>query len=602
MTLKGVINLFHVDGAELPTTDPSVTGAVAVADDKVRVYFDQAMKAANPSGGDDALNPANYVISTVVGVPRTAVSAALVSGSPTIVELTLSGEMTNGAAYAIEVSNVLNTFGMSLNPLFTAANFTGQGTIPSIVSATATSSSSVVVVFDEPMRDNAALVLPGNYNIGGYASVVVSGVTKNSSTQVTLIVEKTMKTGETYNLTVSNVQDEAWNPIAAPGNVEPFIGVGDHPQLLSNAIPVDAWHVRIQFTKDVVGLEATDPDNYDINGGGLSIVSIVQETGDTFLITTAQQTTGLLYAITVFEPGVPPPPDGIHDFIGNEVKSPNNTATFLGIGVSPPVVEIKPENDAHDVAARTPLRVTLYDVEDEFSGIDVSSVWVKVAYEDSDGVGQSVYWVKDGAIRPQCVGSLSGDPLSLSGISYSLLPRGGHWQANTTYTVQAYGADTEGSTNFVQQTFRTGGLACFEDLGLQAETIDAQIASALPYANLEKLRSVIMRSSTSSVDQNIQARTLLYLASMTDLRTILARYVNFALVDNIRLCDRRPVLEVHAALMRYAASIPLALAEIPNLPTEARKLLAHYSQSNSTVYAVNAVAAAVVLAAMKRDS
>lgn len=601
MTLKGVVNLLHVGGTEIPPTDPVIVSAISIADNVVRVYYDQVMRASDPGASDDALNPSNYNISTGVGVPRTASSVSVHSAVPTVVDVTLSGEMTDGAAYAVEVSNVRNTFGMLINPSHDTANFTGQGTTPSVDSATATSSSAVVVVFDEPMRDNAALVTPGNYNIGGYASVVVSGVTKNSSTQVTLTVEKTMKTGETYNLTVSNVQDEAWNPIAAPGNTKSFTGVGDHPQLLSTATPIDSENVRIQFSKDVVGLEGSDPDNYEINGGALAIVSILQETGDTFKITTAEQTTGLLYTITVFEPGAPPPPDGIHDFYGNEVLAPNNTATFLGIGVSPPEIEIEPVNEAHDIDVRAPLRVRFWDVEDEFSGIDLSSVWVRVLYEDYVGASQSFYCVKSGLLQPQVVGEVSGDPLDADGVAYSVLPRIGHWQANTTYTVQAYAQDVEGSSNLEQQTFRTGDAGCFEDLGLQPETIDIQIAQTLPFENLEKLRNAIMRNCTSSADTNVQARTLLYLASMTDLRTLLARYVDFSLVDNVRLCDRRPVLDVHAALLRYSGAVASGLREIPNLSSEGRKLLERYTASRSTVYVVNAIATAVVLAVVKQD-
>jgi len=601
MTLKGVVNLLHLEGAEVPATDPVVTLALSIADDKIRVYFDQAMRATNPGNSDDALNPANYIITSSLGVARNAVSVVLTSGSPTIVEITLNGEMTNGAAYSVTVSGVRSVFGVALDPVRKSANFTGQGTAPEVSSASASSASQIIVNFNEDMRNNSALLTPSNYVIGGYASIVILSITRNSSTQVTLLVENTMKTGATYSVTVSNVQDVSYNVIASPGNVASFIGVGDNPKLLSAAIPVNSEHVRIQFSKDVIGSEGADPANYDISSGALSVLSVTQETGDTFLLTTSAQTAGVLYTITVYEPSLTPPPTGINDLNENTVSPPNNVATFYGLGVSPPLIEMEPPDAEYGLAVRTPLRVLFQDVEEDFSGILKSSIWIQASYVDTNGVAQSFYCVKSGDIKPQCIGTESGDALGVEGIFYELLPRKGRWEPNTWYTVQAFAMDLEASSNMVQQSFRTTNLSCFEDIVPAPNIIDTKLTRALPYENLEKLRGVLMRSCTTSIDPNIQARTLLHVASITGLRVVLSRYVDFTLVDGILLCERQPILQIQQALMPYWGLVGAALVEVPAISHEARVLLEQYTKSSSVVYAVNAIAAAVVLAAVKQD-
>jgi hypothetical protein len=113
---------------------------------------------------------------------------------------------------------------------------------------------------------------------------------------------------------------------------------------------------------------------------------------------------------------------------------------------------------------------------------------------------------------------------------------------------------------------------------------------------------VLLRICTTSSDLNIQARSVLHAASITDLRTVLAQYIDFSLVTGIRLCDRMSVMSIHQALLRYLEFVPAAILEIPDISNEARQLLERYTQSKSSVYVVNAIAAMVVLAAMKQGS
>ena len=101
MAHKGEINLptfFHASELD----PPQLAGAVATAYNKVRVYYNQEMCKTDPGGANDSLNPANYAFTGGL----TAVSVALVTPGPTVVEVTVDKEMLQGGAYEVEVSNV----------------------------------------------------------------------------------------------------------------------------------------------------------------------------------------------------------------------------------------------------------------------------------------------------------------------------------------------------------------------------------------------------------------------------------------------------------------------------------------------------------------
>jgi hypothetical protein len=806
--------LNDIIGTEVPLP-PRVTAAVATAYNKVRVEFDQEMFHTNPAGPYDATNPSNYLFASGTGIPRSGTSVSLLGAAPTIVEVTLSGEMTNGVAYSAVVSNVRSLLNEPLDPQYCSQGFSGLGILPRVTGAVALSSGAVQVDFDEPMLDNAAFVDKNNYVIGGYGTVSVNSVTKNSSTRVTLNTELTMKTGETYIVTVSNVQDEALNYLDPAHKSASFNGVGEHPKLVSTATPIDSTTVQIEFTKDVVGAEATDPENYQIqreggiflelqkwwevtgsqglkckaaveedydpasaavtvvavldldandsrvlfdkldgtsNGyrlettssgelkatygnGALSSVQtsgetvptgervlvalrydgvnltaafvgssglkknsaavpgagnstelffaflksdlsqgvegklywtgyfesalsdadlqnlhaetdhprdhspkiyvdmhkdvgatykpevapsahtdwylevigtpvkvgITQITGDTFQIKTAEQNTGKTYTITVLAAGTPYP-SGIHDFIGNDCKAPDNTATFLGIGVSPPYIDIEPPDDERDVAVRNQLRVHVWDDPEEFSGIDETVTYIEVLYTDDDDVVRTIRLVDGGAIQPHAIGTKTGNPLDADGLHYRLLPRAGRWEVNKTYTVRAYTADIEGSPNFTQQTFRTTILACFEDILPEQDALDTKLLTPFSGTNIEKLRQIMLAACTTSKTAQVQARSLLHVAAITDLRAALAEVVDFGLVDSVKLCERQPILNIRRKLLPYWSLVKPALDEIPKLGLDARRMLERYTASQSVVYAVNAVAAAIVLAAAYEDS
>ena len=80
-------------------------------------------------------------------------------------------------------------------------------------------------------------------------------------------------------------------------------------------------------------------------------------------------------------------------------------------------------------------------------------------------------------------------------------------------------------------------------------------------------------------------------------RLLLDGGFDLILVEDIRLCDQRAILEIHEKLLPYRATIEAAIQQVPKLTAESRQILKTYLDSNSPVYVVNATAAIIVLTA-----
>lgn len=94
---------------------------------------------------------------------------------------------------------------------------------PTVVSVVATSVNEVDVEFSEPVEQTTAETLTnytGNNGLGTPSAAAISGSDPNV---VQLVFGQAFTNGETYELTVSNVQDIAGNPVTT--TIEPFIYV-----------------------------------------------------------------------------------------------------------------------------------------------------------------------------------------------------------------------------------------------------------------------------------------------------------------------------------------------------------------------------------------
>lgn len=205
---------------------PQLVSATTPNETTVRLTFDTEMKHVDPSNTNDALHVSNYALSTIAGKPRTVNSVTLVSASPTVVDLTLSGEMTNGVNYTITVSNAESTANLVIDPAHNSSTFLGLGILPRVSSGSAMSPVRVRVVFNEAMDNNAALINIANYVFTGPTSITATSIDVINSTTVDIHISGVMDTNGLYRVTIANVRDEAWNVIDPLYNYAEFLGIG----------------------------------------------------------------------------------------------------------------------------------------------------------------------------------------------------------------------------------------------------------------------------------------------------------------------------------------------------------------------------------------
>lgn len=70
---------------------------------------------------------------------------------------------------------------------------------------------------------------------------------------------------------------------------------------------LDAYHVRVIFSEEVVAAEALVASNYTFTGG-LSSISVVKESPSVYIVTTSAQSPTSSYTVTA---------SNIHDLAGN---------------------------------------------------------------------------------------------------------------------------------------------------------------------------------------------------------------------------------------------------------------------------------------------
>jgi hypothetical protein len=598
----GTPSLWH-DGAFPMGTGqamPRVVSAVALDSTHVRVNYDAEMKHASPSNPDDALNPSNYVFGVVGGVSISPVSVSLHQDSPTQVDI-LVNEMTEGASYTVTVSNVLSAGGSALDPAYAEASFAGVGVQPQVASASAVDSHTVEVVFSEAMSDTVNLRAATSYHISGPTTLTPSAVNVVDTTHVRVSVTEEMRNGGVYTITVgypppTGIYDQALNLLDPLNNDAAFTGIGLGPAVISPAVPKTMTEVWVTFSEAVEETSAEDITHYTIASSvppsTLAVLVAEKINPTTVKLTTGAQTSGRAYVITVST--------DVTDIAGNPVQAGACTANFTGLGYSPPNFEFNPADGALKVPVRDYLRVRIYDDTVDFTAIVRNTVWISVNYMISGVVQPPIYAVKNGVIQPGFIGRTEGNEAAPGGITFIVRPTE-HWPERTPVTVTAYAEDAEFSANSENSDFTTDVYVCFEDDMPAFSALELKLSRPFlaTHADAEKLRRLLFEVCSYSTKAQVRARTMMFLSSMTDMRTMLAggRFT-FAWVDDIKLCDRKPVTDVYKALRSYLNVAKAAALVVPGVSTAGKTLLTRYLASNSMIYVVNAVALTVVLTAL----
>lgn len=563
---------------------PKMLAAVAIDATHVRVSFDVEMEHTNPIGPSDTLNPANYAFTVSGGVSISASTVALHQASPTIVDIALVGEMTNGANYEVIASNVKSLAGQEIDPAYDTQAFTGVGTAPQVDSAVATDSTHVRVVFDEAMLNEAALVLATNYIISGPTVPTVSSVVRDNPTQVTLLVTE-MRDGGLYDVTVSNVRDLAENVIDPAHDTASFTGVGVAPQLLPTVTPIDSSNFYIDYSESMNALEAINVANYSIVPS-LGALNILQISGTRYRINTVlEQQLGVTYEITA---------TNVHDLVGNPIDPAHDSALFSGYVLTPPLLYFYPGDLSAGVAPREYLRVQAVDVVPAPSGIDLTTWDVRIAH------GHLTQYVLRGGVpnTDEFDVSFFGDAAdAVMGVYVRFRPKRGHWEENTAYTVYSLVKDHDGAGSTAQWLATFGAYTCFEDLPEDPAAIDTKLLSAVRLPACDRLRQITLRLFSTSANRTAQARTILWFATQTELRPVVAVATDTS-VAAVKLCDVRPLLEIHAGLRTQWQVVEAALKELKQF--SGQRVMVSIEQalrSASSLHVVSAVATMIVFAA-----
>jgi hypothetical protein len=245
--------------------------------------------------------------------------------------------------YTIAVSNVRSLEGLLIDPARSTATFAGNvpkdTTPPHLVEAVATSSTGVLVTFDEPLADAAAD--PNHFRItfcpqetdpcpGGPTTLDITAVQLVAGNTQALLTTKAQTPGIPHTLEVRDVTDQATPP--PPNVIDPnpsmtvfgiLLDDTTPPQLLS-AEALDSTHVLLSFSEPLA--DGTDVSgNFSITSPAappLTVVEAQLSGGNTrILLTTAPQDASVLYTVAVAA--------AVTDRASNPIDPAANTATFI---------------------------------------------------------------------------------------------------------------------------------------------------------------------------------------------------------------------------------------------------------------------------------
>lgn len=371
---------------------PIVASAIALkpADDEgpaeILVTFAFPPSGATADMSDRALDTSNYDIAhpdpahdktpdlDIVGA-RWADATGSGPGGDDRSRVILSTEAQQDVRYELKVTNVTSSAGDKLidpeNATVAFAGIPSEGVDPRVTGAVATSNTSVLVSFDQPMTRaaNDASHYTIRYDdplVGGEGTLAVEEATLRSyDTQVELTTEPMFDERIRYTLSVDGSLESRLERAMDPdGREATFDGIGrdgpidgdDVPPRVTNVGALDNTTVRVTFSKPVRQDDAERPANYRIVGAsaleegslevqratlGVHDATFDSESRTAVTLTTDAQS-DLEYLIAVTD---------VRDLAGNQIAPPElgvetpSRLRFFGI---PPSGEL-PDSDCDGV-------------------------------------------------------------------------------------------------------------------------------------------------------------------------------------------------------------------------------------------------------------
>lgn len=463
--------------------------------------------------------------------------------------------------------------------------------------ATVLSANQIRVDFDELMLHNTALLLVGNYVFSGpttLAPVLVSAQDVSDETHVTISISGEMKIGDEYTVSVHGMVDANDQlPVNPSFCSAGFEGVGTAPQV--DGVPVSSGHTEliIRFSKPV--LYATEADNYSIDPA-LDILS-AEQYGDTltYLLVTDPQLTDQEYDLSLSA--------AIVDRAGNPIGPDHDTVSFVGKVNDPPVVSLLyPVPGLSGLHPKERIQVNARDPQRGI-GIDESSWNVFVTRYLLDGSLEILYPIVGGVLQSNFDGERSGNPDLPEGVTWSFVPKN-NWAPTAQYTVTSVVLDKEGASNDNQQVgnFRTGTSVYIEDLGLTLKKdgtpYDVAILTLNTTASLRNsfaLKAQLLPRITKNREPIVQARTLLFWAARTEVRSLVLSVADLSLIAGMEFGERAEVIALYEQMVRFVPGAFRAVDELRSLSAEAREFLKKLLRAQSPLHVVSALAAIAVI-------
>lgn len=239
--------------------EPFLASAISLNANQILLTFSGTMNAATVAD----------VRFYEIADPDLTVTAAVLQADGQRAILTTSTQAN--VAYTIRVTNVTTKTGQLINPILNEAEFSGippfDNVPPRLLSAEATSSTTVLLTFNEPLRSNTvdnAAEDASNYSLAPAVTVIAAQL-NDVNTQV-LVTTLPLAAGVPYVLTVDHVNDAAGNLIDPLNHSVAFTFQGqagldnDLPRVVGAASTGNKG-VLVQFNRPM-GDSATNPGAY----------------------------------------------------------------------------------------------------------------------------------------------------------------------------------------------------------------------------------------------------------------------------------------------------------------------------------------------------
>jgi hypothetical protein len=284
------------------TGNPTLTSAVATANNKVKLTFSRDMTAS-------VKNIANYSIAGL------SILTADYNGTNKAEVILTTAAQTQGTIYTAIVTNVTD---FSLNAISTSDNnnqkqfggLAADTTKPTLNSVAALSNTTVQVTFSKDVDATTSQNI-ANYTIAGLG-VLKAEIDKDDK-KIVVLTTNAQTQGTIYTAVVNNVTDTSGNVVDTANNInqKQFGGLAADTTkpVLDSVVAKSNTTVELDFSKNIATASGENIANYSIAGLTISKAAVKN---DKVTLTTSAQTQGTIYTVKV---------TGVTDAAGNVIDT-----------------------------------------------------------------------------------------------------------------------------------------------------------------------------------------------------------------------------------------------------------------------------------------